>query len=119
MREAANRPGVKPTADDVYAALSSAGVAMGERKQSLGATYHAAYCNGGYTQDGALAVNVCEYANDADATAGRDYALTMFPNLATRTVYAHKANTVTVIEQKTDPAAKATAKKIVTAFNGT
>ena len=118
-REAASRPNVKPDADDVFAAIDKAGVTMGDRKQSVGATYKAAYCTGGYTKDGALAVSVCEYATAADATAGHDYAKTMFPNLNTREVWTHKTNTLTVIQQQTDDAAKATQKKIVDAFNGT
>ncbi len=119
VREGQNRPTAKPNADDVFAAMVKAGVAVGERKQSLGSTYKAAYCTGGYTTDGALALSVCEYASEAEATAGRDFAATLFPNLTTRSVRAHKTNTLTVIEQKTDADAKAAEKKAFDAFNAT
>jgi hypothetical protein len=110
---------VKPNADDVFAAVAKASVAMGDRKQSVGATYKAAYCTGGYTTDGAISVSVCEYATEADAIAGRAFAKTMFPNLDTREIWAHKTNTVTVILQRIDDAARAEEKKVVEAFNGT
>src|SRR5215472_9638305 len=53
--EAAARPKLSPGADDVYAALDKAGYAVGDRRQSLGRTYKASYCAGGYTKDMALA----------------------------------------------------------------
>jgi hypothetical protein len=118
-REASSRPKVKPDADEVFAAIGKAGVAMGDRKQSVGATYKAAYCTGGYVTDGAISVSVCEYATEADATAGRAYAKTMFPNLDTREVWVHKTNILTIIQQRTDDAARAEQKKVVDAFNGT
>jgi hypothetical protein len=117
-REASNRPNGKP-ADDVFAALTKAGVVMDARKQSMGATYKAAYCTGGYTSDGALAVNVCEYTTEADATAGRAYAKTMFPNLKTREVWAHKTTTLTIIQQRTDEGARVVEKRALDAFNAT
>jgi hypothetical protein len=116
--EAKNRPSIKPNADDVYAALDKAGFPVNDRKQSLGTTYKSSYCTGGYTKDQSLAVNVCEYKDDAAAKTGLDYAKTLFPGMANRSVYGHKSTLLTIINQKADPAADVRAKKIVAIYNG-
>lgn len=114
--EAANRPAIKPGADDVYAALDKAGASVPTRKQSLGTTYHAAYCTGGYTASAALAVDVCEYADEASAKAGYDYTKTLFPGMTNRSVAANKATVLVVIEQKSDDATVALRKKVVSTY---
>jgi hypothetical protein len=114
--EAARRPSLSPSADDVYAALEKAGQAVGDRKQSLGRTYEAAYCTGGYTKDAALAIDVCEYPDDMSAAAGLERARTLFPGMANRSVYGHKATLLTIIEQKAGPAADERAKKIAAVY---
>jgi hypothetical protein len=114
--EAANRPKIKPNADDVYAALDKAGVGVPSRKPSLGSTYHAAYCTGGYNADASLAVDVCEYADEAAGKAGYDYSKTLFPGMTSRTVVQSKATVLVVIEQKSDPATVALRKKVVSAY---
>jgi hypothetical protein len=118
-REAANRPHNKPSAEDFFAALGKAGVSTGDLKQSMGATYNAAYCNGGYTTNGALALNVCEYATEADAVAGQAYAKTMFPAMTNRTILAHGASTLTIIQLHQDDAAKDLEKKVTSVFSAT
>ncbi|HEX3769418.1 MAG TPA: hypothetical protein VHV30_01075 [Polyangiaceae bacterium] len=115
-REAANRPKVKPTADDVFAAFEGAGANLPRKQQSLGDTYKAAYCLGGYTADNALALSVCEYGDEAAASAGRDYSKQVFPRMATRDVWAHKADTLTIVQIKPDDATTALKKKLAAAF---
>jgi hypothetical protein len=115
-REAANRPKVKPTADDVFVALEGAGATFPRKQQSLGDTYKAAYCLGGYTADNALAVSVCEYGDEAAATAGRDFSKQVFPRMTTREVSAHKADTLTIVQIKPDDATTALKKKLGAAF---
>jgi hypothetical protein len=114
--EAASRPKIKPNADDVYAALDKAGVGVPTRKQSLGSTYHATYCTGGYNADASLAVDVCEYADEAAGKAGYDYSKTLFPGMTSRTVVANKATVLVVIDQKSDAATVALRKKVVSAY---
>jgi hypothetical protein len=116
-REAKNRPGLKPNANDIFAALATAGVSLQKQSQSLGSTYKAAYCTGGYSADSLIAVTVCEYANEADANAGRDFSISLFPQMTNRTVVAHKTNTLTIVDQKSTDASKAELKKAVDAFN--
>jgi hypothetical protein len=118
-REAKNRPGLKPNADDIFAALGRAGVGVPKQTQSMGSTYKAAYCTGGYSADSLIALTVCEYANEADAKAGRDYSISLFPKMTNRTVVAHKTNTLTIVDQKSTDASKAEAKKANDAFNAT
>jgi len=114
--EAAHRPGIKPGADDVYAALEKAGAPVPTRKQSLGTTYHAAYCTGGYTADTALAVDVCEYPDETAARAGYEYTRKLFPGMTSRTVAANKATVLVAIEQKSDDATVALRKKVVSTY---
>jgi hypothetical protein len=116
-REAANRPKVKPTADDVFTALEKAGAPVPHKQQSLGDTYKASYCIGGYTVDGALALNVCEYGDAAAASAGRDFAKTVFPRMTTRDVWSHKADTLSIIQIKPDDATTTLEKKLVATFS--
>ena len=116
-RELKSRPNLHPNAEDIFAALAKAGVVVAAPSQSLGATYKADYCTGAITSDGLMSAMVCEYGNEADAITGRDYSKSIFPNLATRTVTAHKTNTLTIIDQKSTDASKAEAKKAVDAFN--
>jgi hypothetical protein len=115
-RELKSRPNLHPNAEDIFAALAKAGV-VASPTQSLGATYKADYCTGAITSDGLMSAMVCEYGNEADAITGRDYSKSIFPKLDTRTVTAHKTNTLTIIDQKSTDASKAEAKKAVDAFN--
>lgn len=114
--EAQSRPKIAPNADDVYAALEKAGYAIGERRQSLGRTYKAAYCTGAYTKDASLAVDVCEYPDEASARAGLARARELFPSMANRMVFGRKGTLLTVINQKGDAAADARAKKIAAVY---
>jgi hypothetical protein len=116
-REAKSRPGLKPSSDDIFAALETAGVSLPKKTQSMGSTYKAAYCAGGYSADTLVAITICEYANEAEATAGRDFSLSLFPNMASRTVVAHKTNTMQLIIQKPGAPADAEKKKAVDTFN--
>jgi hypothetical protein len=115
-REAKSRPKVSPTAEDVFAACDKIGAAVAQRQQSLAATYKANYCIGGFTPGNTLAVNVCEYDDEAAATAGRDLSKKLFPTLTSRNVWSRKAATLTIIEQKQDDATKELEKKIAAAF---
>jgi len=115
-KEGRERPGVAPTAEDVFAAFDRLGASVPQREQTLGATYKAAYCVGGYTADRTLAINVCEYGNEGAATAGRDLSRSLFPDLPSRDVWRRKATTLSIIEQKRDDATIALQKKLVSAF---
>jgi len=114
--EAQNRPHIQPNADDVYGALQKAGYAVGDRRQSLGRTYKASYCTGAYTSDGSLAVDVCEYPDEAAAKTGLATARTLFPGMTSRTVVGHKATILTVINQRGEVAADARARRIATLY---
>src|SRR5262245_7364462 len=50
-REAAERPRVKVTADQVFASLAAHGIALASKKQVLATTAQAAYCALGVTGD--------------------------------------------------------------------
>jgi hypothetical protein len=114
--EAMNRPKIEPNADDVYRAFERAGYAVGDRKQSLGRTYQASYCTGGYTKDGSLAIDLCEYPDDAAAIGGLARAKTLFPGMTSRTVVGRKATLLTIINQRGDAAADARAKRVAAVY---
>jgi hypothetical protein len=117
--EAQSRPRIQPAADDVFAALEKGGLAVADRKQSLGRTYKAAFCTGGYTKDASLAVSVCEYPDDAAAKAGLDAARALFPGMSNRTVAGHKSTLIIVINEKGDAAADARAKRVIALYSAT
>jgi hypothetical protein len=98
--EAQHRPPIKPNADDIFAAFEHAGAPVPRKQQSLGRTYKSPFCEGGYTFDVRLAINICEYPDDAAAAAGLAASKAAFPGLTTRKVWNHKLTTVTIIEQK-------------------
>ena len=81
------------------------------------ALYHARYCTGGYVGDEGLAVNLCEFADEASAAAGLAYATSVFQSMTNRKVFLRKATTLTVIEQRTDPATLALEKKLTAAYS--
>ena len=93
--EKSNRPGQKPTADDVFAALQAAGVAVRDRKQVVGATVKARYCESAKA-DG-LALSVCEYGSPAEAQAGVKFVLETFAALQRdRVTTVHGATTLAI-----------------------
>src|ERR1019366_1982841 len=118
-REARYLPKVQPTAEEVLATLEKAGESVPTRQQSLGDTYKASYCLGGYTLDGAFALSACEYADAAAATAGRDLSKTILSHVTVRDVWSHKAGTLAIVQLKDDDATTALKKKLVAAFLAT
>lgn len=115
-REAHDRPTVSPTSDEVLDALGKLGAVVSKREQSLGETYKANYCLGGYTEDGAFSLSVCEYADAAAATAGRSLSKKILAKIPTRDVWDHKADTLAIVQLKADDATTALKKKLVAAF---
>jgi hypothetical protein len=61
-------------------------------------------------------LGVCEFANDVDATAGRDLNEKMFKAVPNRTVYRNKSTTLAIIEVTKTADNDALVKKMVTAF---
>jgi len=115
-REARDRPKVAPTADEVLAALEKVGESVATRQQSLGDTYKANYCLGGYTLDGSFALSACEYGDAAAATAGRDLSKKILSHVTARDVWSHKAGTLAIVQLRDDDATSARKKKLVAAF---
>jgi hypothetical protein len=115
-REAHDRPVVSPTSDEVLDALGRLGAVIPKREQSLGDTYKANYCLGGYTEDGAFTLSACEYADAAAATAGRELSKKILAKMPTRDVWNHKSDTLAIVQLKADEATTARKKKLVAAF---
>ena len=71
--EAAHRPTVALPSEKVLDALEAAGVHVNDRKQYLGMSMHAPYCYGGTTPEG-IAISLCEYNSDKDASDAKAFA---------------------------------------------
>jgi hypothetical protein len=98
-REARNRPPIQPNADDVLAALAKVGAVMPTKRQGLGATYKASFCEGGTTSDGAITVSICEYSDEAAAKAGLEALKDIFPAKGAEHVL-HKDTVLTTLRLK-------------------
>lgn len=108
------RPKDTPSAEQVFAAVEQAGVALTDKKQHVGAVYGAAYCVG--AKSGGVAYSACEYESAEAAKAGRDTSIKAFQT-GNREVYTNKKTTLTVLQPSPKtPASEAIAKKSVEAF---
>jgi hypothetical protein len=116
-RDARNRPHIKPNAEDIFSTLERAGAMVPQKEQTMGNTYKASYCIGGYTADRTLAINVCEYIDDDAADAGGKLSKSLFPHMAGREVYNHKATTLTIVRLTPDGAVLE--RKLVDAYMAT
>jgi hypothetical protein len=113
--EAAHRPDGATRAEDVFAALATAGVTVSSPRQYLGLTARAEYCAGGTTADG-LAVAVCEYASPEAALAGRAFVEDRYAVMNSyRAIHVRGATTLTLTTAPERPLAD-TARRATTAF---
>ena len=107
--EAKGRPeGIKPTVEDVYAALRAAGLTIVDVKQHLASPQGARYCVGarivGASADLLLDASACEYATQESARIGRDYSESSLKDvIPNRTIYANKQTTLTLREAQKTP----------------
>ena len=115
VQESKTRPGLKPSVEDVFAMAEGLGAAVPTKQQTIAATYKASYCVGGFTTSKKLSINVCEYPDEAAATAGMAVSNRMFKSLTRRTVYVRKATTMALFETDDAPD-KALEKKLTDAF---
>jgi len=115
-QEARNRQKVKPSVEDVFSAFEALGAPVPKKEQTVASTWKASYCVGGYTAAHDMSINVCEYADAAGATAGRDMHEKVFPNMATLQTWSHKSTTLAIIEMKHDAPTDAIRKKLSDAF---
>jgi hypothetical protein len=115
VREAQDRPHIQPNADDVLAAFANAGGGVVTKKQGLGATYKASFCEGGTTSDGSVTISVCEYADAAAANAGLAALQAIYPAKQARHVL-HKDTVLTTLRLQDGQGAQALENKLVTAY---
>jgi hypothetical protein len=114
-REAASRPPIHPNADDVLAALAKAGGTVVTKKQGLGATYKANFCEGGTTSDGAVTLSICEYPDDASAKTGLASLQAIYPaKMSTHTL--NKDTVLTTLRLQDGPPAQALENKLIAAY---
>src|SRR5580700_10691178 len=115
VREAQSRPHIQPNADDVLAAFANAGGGVVTKKQGLGATYKASFCEGGTTSDGSVTISICEYADAPAANAGLAALQAIYPAKQARHVL-HKDTVLTTLRLQDGQGAQALENKLVTAY---
>lgn len=115
VREAQNRPPIQPNADDVLAAFAKAGSGVVLKKQGLGATYKASFCEGGTTGDGSVTVSICEYTDGPAASAGLAALQAIYPAKQARHVL-HKDTVLTTLRLQDGPGAQALESKLLAAY---
>ncbi len=89
--EADDRPGGKPTVEQVLAALTAGGLALEPGRQVLAVTVKAAYCWQSGTTDQALGISVCEYDTPEAARAGVEHVRAMGAQFGPRTLLVNGA----------------------------
>jgi len=115
--EAQNRKPGNPSVEQVFALCEKLGAPVPTKTQSIGKTYRASYCVGGFTTDKTVTINVCEYPSEAAATQGVTVSTSKFPTLVDRRqVIAHKGTTLTLFEAEPSAKTKALVKKLGDAF---
>jgi hypothetical protein len=115
QREAQSRPHIAPNADDVLAAFGKVEAAVPAKKQGLGATYKASFCEGGTTGDGSVTVSVCEYADHDAAQEGLATLEIIFPAKQAQHVL-HKDTVLTTLRLQDTATAQALENRLVTAY---
>ncbi len=115
-RESRPGPNVHPTADEVFAAYDKAGLKMQPAKQHMASEYNAKFCVGDKSPDENVGLSVCEYGNEADATAGQVLSVKMFKEVANRNVYRNKNTTLAIVEIVKNADNDALVKKLVATF---
>jgi hypothetical protein len=114
-REAQNRPHIQPNADQVLATMDKLGAGIASKRQGLGSTYKASFCEGGTASDGTLTVSVCEYPDADSARAGLEALKQVFPAKgALHTL--HKNTVLTTLRLKDGAVASAHEASLVSAY---
>jgi hypothetical protein len=115
QREAQSRPPIHPNADDLLAAFGKVGGEVSAKRQGLGATYKASFCEGGTTSDGTVTVGVCEYADGPSAKAGLAAMQAIYPaKQASHLV--HNDTILTTLRLQDGPAAQALESRLVSTY---
>jgi hypothetical protein len=113
--EAQSRPPIHPNADDVLAAFAKTGGTVAAKRQGLGATYKAKFCEGGTTGDGLVTFSICEYPDGDSAKAGLQALQEIYPARGATHVL-QKDTVLTTLRLKDGPPAQALEGKLQAAY---
>jgi hypothetical protein len=114
-QEAQGRPTGTPKAEDVLAAITTAGVALEHQAQHVATTIGAHFCIGATSPTG-LRISACEYDTEAAAAAGRDMSAKVFAKVEHRDITLNKKTTLTIGQAPYTPESQAAHDKAVAAF---
>lgn len=116
-KEKSSRPTGTPKAEDVLAAVETAGIALQGRNQALASILGASYCMGADTAS-ALGLMVCEYPTEAAARKGREQTLSFFGQGLPMQVLVNKKTTLSMTNLTKAPRAEQERAKIGQVFQG-
>jgi hypothetical protein len=115
VAEAQNRPHITPNADDVLAAFAKTGAGIATKKQGLGATFKASFCEGGTTGEGWVTVSICEYSSEDAAKTGFAAVQAVYPAKQARHVL-HKNTVLTTLRLQDGLAAEKLESKMIETY---
>ena len=116
-RQAAARPGSRPTVEDALGALEAAGMRVARRQQVLATPIGARYCVAAVTTGG-LNMSICEFATAAAALAGRERSRLVWRAISGRTLLVNGSTLLTLIVHPGDPAIAAAGEEAARRFRG-
>jgi hypothetical protein len=114
-QEAQGRPTGTPRAEDVFKAITAAGVALTGEQQHVASTIKAHFCMEAKSP-AQINMSVCEYDDEAKAAEGRAMSLNLFAAVQHRDITVNKKTTLTILELATTPEAQAAHDKSIAAF---
>jgi hypothetical protein len=105
-----------PKAEEVYAALETAGFKLTEKQQHVASVFGAQYCLGAKAEND-IAFSVCEYGSAEQARMGREESLKTLASVPNREISTNKKTTLTIRQPAQEtPTSRTAAKKAADTF---
>jgi hypothetical protein len=102
-KEKESRPGIRPTVEEVYAAIDTAGIKFDETKQVVAMSAGARYCVTASNKDGLIVV-VCEYSSPEQAEQLKQVLIQKYQRVApTRTFTIKGSTSVQIVDRADQP----------------
>lgn len=116
VEEAGRRDQADPSTKQVLAALQAAGLPIESERQHLGQAIGARHCVMMNTLHH-VTLSVCEFADERSAAAGAQASREALSQIAGRTVRVKRSTVLSVIDSQADDTSRATARKVLEAFD--
>ena len=113
--EAASRTPNEITVEKVFEAFTKTGATLHDPKQHLATPFSARYCMEAHTANDVV-TDVCEFADDASATKGKEASTKAFGSVPLRTLYLNKKTMLTLRDATPTPKSAEEIKTLVATF---